>query len=198
MSDFDRWLETELGRSLATVDTGYVAPRYLETGAPRRGRLGRVLYGVPALAGAKFATAGILLAAAAGTGAAVHGAVTNDNTLVWGQQVIQQVQKCKAALGTDQHGIGQCVSQFAKQHGDQQSDQNGSPTPGNGGTDNGNGNGGKPSTLPTPGNSGGHPTPQSQGQGQGQGQSGSHPTPPAHPTAPASVPTAPAHPGGRP
>ncbi|HZS13431.1 MAG TPA: hypothetical protein VFC09_02425 [Candidatus Dormibacteraeota bacterium] len=180
MGEFDRWLERELSHHLAQIDPGYVAPRYLETKAPRRGPLGRLLYGVPALAGAKLATAGILLAAAASTGVAVDTVATGQTTN-WGQHVVQQVEKCKQELGSDQHGIGQCVSQLAKQHGDDTSDQNGqgSPTPGNGGTDNGNGNGGRPSSLPTPqGQSDSHPTP----QGQAQGQSGSHPTPPPHPT----------------
>src|SRR6266702_2480445 len=35
----------------------------------------------------------------------------------WGHQVVQQVQTCKNALAPGSHGIGQCVSTFAKQHG---------------------------------------------------------------------------------
>jgi hypothetical protein len=199
-NDFDRWLEDELNRSLSAVDGGYQAPRYLDTRAPRRGRVLAVLAGAPALISAKVAAAGIVLVAATTTGVAIHSAAagnTANDPGTWGQQVVQQVQKCKAALGADQHGIGKCVSQFAKQHGDQQSDQNGqgagNDQDGSGDDGNGNGHGhGKPSGVPTPqgkgGASGDHPTPPA-----------SAPTPPSHPTgAPASVPTPPAHPTGRP
>lgn len=197
-SNFDRWLEDELSRRLSAVDGGHVAPRYLESRAPRRGKVLTVLAGAPALISAKVAAAGIVLVAAATTGVAVHAAAagnTGNDPANWGQQVVQQVQKCKAQLGAGEHGIGKCVSQFAKQHGDQQSDQNGqgagNDQDGSGDDGNGNGHGhGKPSSVPTP---------------QGQGASGSHPTPPAHPTpashptgAPLTAPTAPAHPTGMP
>ena len=59
-------------------------------------------------------------AAGAATEAAITGSV---NPADWGQQVRQQVVACKAALETDQHGIGACVSAFAKQHGQLVSDQ---------------------------------------------------------------------------
>ena len=61
-----------------------------------------------------------ILAAAAVTEAAITGSADPSN---WGQQVRQQVIACKAALKTGEHGIGQCVSAFAKQHGDTVSDQ---------------------------------------------------------------------------
>lgn len=198
-NDFDRWLEDELGRALSRIEPGYVAPRYLEAGAPRLGRLLRPFAAVPTLITAKVAAAGIVLVAAATTGVAVHSVASNgsNDPATWGQKVVQQVQKCKAELGADQHGIGQCVSNFAKQNGDNQSDQNGQ-------------GGGTPTGQPSsPGESTSHPTP----QGKGQGVTGNHPTPPPHPTpqahptgAPASVPTPPPHPtrvangggGGRP
>lgn len=185
-NDFDRWLEDELQRSLARIDGGYVAPRYLETRAPRRGRLIALLAGAPALITAKVAAAGIVLVAAATTGVAVHAVASNgaNDPTTWGKQVVEQVQKCKAELGAGQHGIGKCVSQFASQHGDQQSDQNGQGA-GNdqdGSTDDGTG------TPNSHGQSSSHPTP----QGQGQGVSGNHPTPPAHPTAPSHPTGAPA------
>jgi len=185
-NDFDRWLEEELNRSFARVESGHVAPRYLETRAPRRGP-SRFLAAIPALITAQVAAAGIAVVAAASTGVAIHGVVTGSGTndpTTWGQQVVEQVKKCKAELGAGQHGIGKCVSQFASQHGDQQSDENGqgagNDQDGNG--DDGNGNGhGKSSSHPTP---------------QGQGASGDHATPPAHPTpaahatgAPAGLPT---------
>ena len=173
-NDFDRWLEEELSRSFARLDAGYVAPRYLEARRPRRG-LSRLLAAAPALITAQVATAGIVVVAAASTGVAIHSVASGGNDPAnWGKQVVQQVQKCKAELGADQHGIGQCVSTFASQHGDQQSDQNsqgaGNDRDGNG--DDGNGSGhGQPSAHPTP-------------QGKGQGVTGSHPAAPAHPTPP--------------
>jgi hypothetical protein len=60
--------------------------------------------------------AAALAATAAGavTEVAMTGSVNPEN---WGQQVKQQVATCKAELKTGQHGIGDCVSAFAKQHG---------------------------------------------------------------------------------
>ena len=51
-------------------------------------------------------------------GAAGEAAITGSaNPGDWGQQVVQQVQKCRDALTPGSHGIGQCVSTFANQHG---------------------------------------------------------------------------------
>jgi hypothetical protein len=55
-----------------------------------------------------------VLAAAAVTEAAISGSADPSN---WGRLVTQQVATCKAALKTGEHGIGQCVSAFASQHG---------------------------------------------------------------------------------
>ena len=73
-----------------------------------------------------------ILAAAAVTEAAITGSADPAN---WGQQVRQQVIACKAALKSGEHGIGQCVSAFAKQHGDTVSDQRASGARLNHGTD---------------------------------------------------------------
>jgi hypothetical protein len=48
-----------------------------------------------------------------GTAAAANGA--------FGQQVKAKVESCKDALATGTHGIGDCVSDFAQQHGKQHS-----------------------------------------------------------------------------
>ncbi len=62
-----------------------------------------------------FAVAAMaMVAAAVVTEAAITGSADPAN---WGQQVRQQVVACKAALQTGEHGIGQCVSAFASQHG---------------------------------------------------------------------------------
>jgi hypothetical protein len=101
-------------------------------------------------------TFGVLAAAAAGE-AVVTGSI---NPVDWGQQVVQQVQKCKDALAPESHGIGDCVSSFASQHGKNVSDEHRAhPTPGQG---NGNGT----------------------GNGSGDGKDNTHPTPPAHPSPP--------------
>jgi hypothetical protein len=39
------------------------------------------------------------------------------NPLHWGSHVTQRVQTCKAQLPAGAHGIGQCVSPVAQQHG---------------------------------------------------------------------------------
>jgi hypothetical protein len=68
---------------------------------------------VKALTG--FAVAAL---AATAAGAAAEATITGSlNPDDWGQQVKKQVAACKAELETDEHGIGACVSAFAKQHG---------------------------------------------------------------------------------
>ncbi|HZC78184.1 MAG TPA: hypothetical protein VE258_10565 [Ktedonobacterales bacterium] len=105
-----------------------------------------------------------LLATGGATGvaaAATHGA--------FGQQVKQQVESCKDALGTGAHGIGDCVSDFAQQHGAQQRQQHSegkgkpSSTPGTHGNSGTAGNSdahGKPSDPGKP------PTPTPNGHGK--------------------------------
>jgi hypothetical protein len=79
------------------------------------------------------------------------------------------VADCKAKLAAGQHGIGDCVSDFATQHGDLVSNQhrsdksNGTTNGSTNGSDNGksDGSGNSSSHKPTaPGKSGTH-TPQS-------------------------------------
>jgi hypothetical protein len=68
---------------------------------------------VKALTG--FAVAAL---AATAAGAAAEATITGSlNPDDWGQQVKQQVAACKADLESGEHGIGACVSAFAKQHG---------------------------------------------------------------------------------
>jgi len=105
----------------------------------------RLLGGAGAAIGIKILT-GIAVAAAATTVAvaATEVAITGSiNPTNWGSQVTTVVNECKASaarLGV--HGIGQCVSSFARTHGDTVSDShakndktktgvtgNGSPNP---------------------------------------------------------------------
>lgn len=80
----------------------------------------RLLGGTGVAIGLKVLT-GIAAAAAALTvaGAATEVATTGSlNPTDWGQQVSHQVQVCKDTLrASGTRGIGQCVSAFAKQHG---------------------------------------------------------------------------------
>ena len=85
----------------------------------------RLLGGAGAALGVKIVT-GFAVAALAATAAvaATEVALTGSiNPTNWGQQVKEEVADCKASaarLGV--HGIGQCVSSFARQHGDAVSD----------------------------------------------------------------------------
>ena len=81
----------------------------------------RLLGGAGAALGVKIAT-GFAVAALAATAAvaATEVAITGSiNPANWGQQVKEEVADCKAsAARLGEHGIGQCVSSFARQHGD--------------------------------------------------------------------------------
>lgn len=104
----------------------------------------KLLGGAGAAIGVKILT-GFAVAATAATFAvaATEVATTGSiNPLNWGQQVKQQVADCKASaarLGV--HGIGQCVSQFANQHGKDVSDAHKASKARENGNGNGNGNG---------------------------------------------------------
>jgi hypothetical protein len=102
-----------------------------------------------------------ILAAAAVTEAAITGSADPSN---WGRLVTQQVATCKAALKTGEHGIGQCVSAFAKQHGDTVSDQRASGARLNHG--NGNANGSDKAN--------GEATDSGKGNGNGKGRGNGH------------------------
>lgn len=128
---------------------------------------------------AKMLTA-VVVAAAAVTvaGAATETAITGSlNPNDWGKQVTQQVQTCKDTLrASGTRGIGQCVSQFAKQHGALVASE--ARHHGNG-KDNGNGNGN--------GNSA-NGKDKSKGHGLGNGgvPPGLHNSPTQHPIPPQS------------
>src|SRR5260370_16464226 len=63
-----------------------------------------------------------VLAGLIATGGATGVAAAASNG-AFGQQVKEQVQDCKAQLASGTHGIGDCVSDFAQQHGAQQRQQ---------------------------------------------------------------------------
>jgi hypothetical protein len=165
MNDFERELEDDLHRLIDPIAARPIpARRALQPG----GSMKKLLGGAGAALGIKILT-GFAVAAAAATfaAAATEVAITGSvNPANWGQQVVTQVNACKASaarLGV--HGIGQCVSQFAKQHGDAVSDSPpATATPGHGhGNGNGNGNG----NTNNPGN--GHGNGHGHGNGNGNG-----------------------------
>ena len=113
MSDLERELESELHRILDPVTAmSTIPPRRAPV---RRSAVRTLLGGAGAALSLKLLT-GVAAAAAAVTvaGAATTGSI---NPADWGQQVSQHVSDCKKALADGQHGIGDCVSSFASQHG---------------------------------------------------------------------------------
>lgn len=151
MNDFERELEDELHRILDPLRaTPIPRRRVIKPG----GAIHRFLGGIGAAIGVKVLT-GFVAAAAAATVAVAATEVASTgslNPLNWGQQVTQQMNACKASaerLGV--HGIGLCVSSFARQHGDTTSDSNG----------NGNGNGKATGKVAGNGNGNGHANPHS-------------------------------------
>jgi len=129
MSDFERELQDQLGIELhRIVDPMTAGPIPIRRAtALSGGTMKRLLGGAGAALGVKIVT-GFAVAALAATAAvaATEVALTGSiNPTNWGQQVKEEVADCKASaarLGV--HGIGQCVSSFARQHGDATSDAN--------------------------------------------------------------------------
>jgi len=157
MSDFDREIEFELHRSLDSIGHEAIPPRRLVQSRTTRTRA--LVGGAGAALAAKLVS-GVAVAAAAVTVAGATATGSLDPT-VWGQQVSNRVQECKAALADGQHGIGDCVSAFAKTHGagvasDARHHGNGNGNANGRGNGNGNGNGnayGHDKDKPTPASS---------------------------------------------
>jgi hypothetical protein len=164
MNDFEQELEHELHRILDPI-TALPVPARRATASG--GSMKKLLGGAGAAVGLKIAT-GFAVAAMAATAAvaATEVAITGSmNPASWGQQVTQQVADCKASaarLGV--HGIGQCVSQFANQHGKAVSDAHKASAA----RENGNANG----------NANGHANDKSKDKPHGQGHSKSQSTQP--------------------
>jgi hypothetical protein len=113
MSDFDRDIEFELHRKLDSVGREPIPPR--RTVQSRATRTRALVGGAGAALAVKLVS-GVAVAAAAVTvaGASATGSL---DPAVWGQQVSQRVQQCQDTLADGKHGIGDCVSAFAKTHG---------------------------------------------------------------------------------
>jgi len=112
MSDIESELEFELHRVLDPMAALPIPTRRM---AQSRGPIRALMGGAGAALTMKLLT-GVAVAAAAVTvaGVATTGSLNPAN---WGQQVTTQVANCKAQLADGQHGIGDCVSGFASQHG---------------------------------------------------------------------------------
>ena len=168
MNDFERDLESELHRVLDPMTAGPIpVRRSIQAG----GNMKRLLGGAGAAVGLKVLT-GFAVAAAAATFAVAAGevAITGSvNPLNWGHQVTTQVDDCKASaarLGV--HGIGQCVSSLAQQHGDTVSDSHAKSTPPDK-AKTGNGNGNANGNGSANGNGGGNDKGTGNGNGNGHG-----------------------------
>jgi type IV secretory pathway TrbL component len=162
---FDQWLGQEL-RLHASANTG---PNPLPAQAQYQAAYVNGAVSIPLLAkvgavlttkAAIGVTAGVLAVGAAGASeAAITGSA---NPSDWGKQVVKQVNDCKAALAPGTHGIGECVSSFASQHGNKggnSADHRNNPTTGHAAHTPGRPpSKGKPSTHPSP-PSHAHPTP---------------------------------------
>jgi hypothetical protein len=140
MSDLERELEQELHRVLDPLAAGPIPGRR----QIQAHGLSRALFGgAGAALGVKLLT-GVAVAAAAVTVAGVS-TTGSLNPVNWGQMVQEQVESCKLQLQTGQHGIGDCVSDFANQHGQavaSDARHHGNPNPhSNNGNTSGNGNG---------------------------------------------------------
>jgi hypothetical protein len=127
--DFERWLRQELqhlavrksGPSPMPAQAQYHAA-YLQGGA-HVSFLVKALVKAATVVSAKGAI-GLTVAALAIGGAGAAAAITGSaNPTNWGQQVVQQIQKCKDVLAPSSHGIGKCVSSFANNHGKQVSSE---------------------------------------------------------------------------
>jgi len=117
---FDQWLGQQLQQHASAVEGPSPLPVQAQYHAayvkgslnmPFLAKVGAVLSTKAAIA----VTASVLAVSAAGAGeAAITGSANPGD---WGKQVVQQVNSCKDALVPGSHGIGQCVSSFASQHG---------------------------------------------------------------------------------
>ena len=195
--DHDDWLAGELRRGFEDLEAPNPhTPRYANQAFRAKGLPKMDSFG--STARSKVATVATIVALTASGGVAAKAAITGDaNPLHWGQQVKQQVQTCKDELAPGEHGIGQCVSAFASQHGQAQRAAHSQA-----------GEHGKPDGQPGQGDEHGKPE-DHPGQGSGKpedtpgsdGSSSEHPTPEAssepsadESTASAAVPSVEASP----
>ena len=131
--DLDRFLEQELQRAAGRLQGPNPLPGQsaYHAAATTGGALLSSSF-VNTLLASKLAVAAAAASVLVGGAAVTATAATGSpNPTVWGQAVVQAVQGCKNTIGTGptaanhtasgaRDNIGQCVSAFAKQHGEQQ------------------------------------------------------------------------------
>jgi uncharacterized membrane protein YgcG len=174
INGFDEWLERELQQN-ASRETGpspLPSQSRYQAVPLQGGALNRVSFALAAMVSTKTVTALALSVVAIVTaGATTEAVITGSaNPATWGHQVVQQVQACKVALAPGGHGVGECVSGLASQHGQKERKTQGTGSPSqhpNGGPPSSHPNGGPPSSHPNGGPPTSHP-----GQGNGGGNSG--------------------------
>ena len=114
-------------------------------------------------AAVKSKAAVAVLTTVVSVGAVGGGTVAAAASGAFGQQVKAKVESCKDALAKGTHGIGECVSDFAQQHGVQQRQQHSQGQSGatHGKSDQTHGksgqHGGPPTATPGAGNGHGKP-----------------------------------------
>jgi hypothetical protein len=125
---------------------------------------------IAAVKGKAAATVLATVLAASAVGGGTAAAAANG---AFGQQVKAKVESCKDALAKGTHGIGECVSVFAQQHGAQQRQQHSegkAPTDPRNTHGNSDSHGGSPSRTPGAGDGHGQGGPPSGTPGASNGQ----------------------------
>lgn len=119
---FANWLEQELERRVASQAGPNALPSQsvyhaaFVQGGTSLSILSHVSSAISAKAAGGIAAA--VLVVGGGTAATV--ATGSPNPVIWGQAVVATVNDCKSQLTSGQHAIGNCVSTFAKQKGQQE------------------------------------------------------------------------------
>jgi hypothetical protein len=119
-SDFDSWLEAELHRHFASSrDRSQLGMSRRASGlsGARKVRVRSRVSTLPLAGRVALALAAATVGLGAVSAAAATAVTHSANPAAWGQQVREAVQDCKQNLGVAHHGIGDCVSAFARQHG---------------------------------------------------------------------------------
>ena len=119
---FTNWLEQELQRRVATAAGAKPLARQSVYHAAfvQGGNAVPIFSHVLSVLSAKAAVAITAAALVVGGGAGAAFATGSSSPAIWGQALVATVQDCRSALTTGQHGIGECVSTFAKQKGEQE------------------------------------------------------------------------------
>jgi hypothetical protein len=187
--DFDTLLEHELRRRVGRLRGPSPAVHQAAYHAGATGGKTTMVSSLTAAATSKIAVglaAATALVVAGGSAAAA--ASHSGNPAAWGRTVTEAVAACKSQLGAGEHGIGQCVSAVARQHGQSQRDEHSADRDQQA----------QPASTPSP-----HGNGQDKEQHAKGGQSG-HPTgkpsdaptgsPAGHGSRPSGSPAAPEHP----